>query len=294
MRPEGVSSVAVSSDGKWIASRSGGTIKVWDAEMRPEGVSSVAVSSDGKWIASRSGGTIKVWDAESGRETNTFPCGGTVKVLPAAMRREIRGFLGGPGRQRDVKVLPAAMRREIQTLPEYLRGSASLTISDDGKRIFTGGEDGTVRVWDVETGVEKLTLKGHTGSVTSVAISRDGERLISGTRMVLGRMDGVISVWDTESGKEICSFKGHNTRSQNREPARGVLLSMTISGDGKRIFTGGEDGTVRVWDVETGVEKLTLKGHTGSVTSVAISRDGKRLISGSDDGTVRVWDAVSD
>jgi WD40 repeat protein len=73
-----------------------------------------------------------------------------------------------------------------------------------------------------------------------------------------------------------------------------VVTSVAIRGDGKRLISGGEDGTIRVWDADTGVEKLTLKGHTGTVTSVAISGDGKRILSADDDGTIRVWDAERD
>jgi WD40 repeat protein len=134
----------------------------------------------------------------------------------------------------------------------------------------------------------KDLLTGDQLTVVGVAINHHG------TRMVLGSRGGTIRVWDAESGKEICSFMGHSKQSQKRDPLRRILLSVTMSGDGKRIFTGGDDGTVRVWDAETGVEKLTLKGHTGPVTSVAISGNGKRLISGGDDGTVRVWDAEGD
>ena len=54
---------------------------------------------------------------------------------------------------------------------------------------------------------------------------------------------------------------------------------MAFSPDGKRLVSGSEDKTVKVWDAETGQETLTLKGHTGGVTSVAFSPDGKRIVS---------------
>ena len=66
---------------------------------------------------------------------------------------------------------------------------------------------------------------------------------------------------------------------------------MAFSHDGKRIFSGAWDGTIKVWDADMGFETLTLKGHEGLVDGVAISADGKRLVSGSRDGTVKIWDA---
>ena len=56
---------------------------------------------------------------------------------------------------------------------------------------------------------------------------------------------------------------------------------MAFSPDGKRIVSGSQDKTVKVWDAQHRQETLTLKGHTGWVSSVAFSPDGKRIVSGS-------------
>ena len=71
----------------------------------------------------------------------------------------------------------------------------------------------------------------------------------------------------------------------------GQVTSVAISPDAKRIVSGSADKTVKVWDVATGRELLSLKGHTDAVRSVAFSPDGKRIVSGSGDKTVKVWDA---
>lgn len=67
------------------------------------------------------------------------------------------------------------------------------------------------------------------------------------------------------------------------------MTSVAISADGKRIPSGSEDQTVRVWDARTGQAALSLKRHTDHVRGVAFSPDGKRIVSGSDDGTVKVF-----
>ena len=70
------------------------------------------------------------------------------------------------------------------------------------------------------------------------------------------------------------------------------MNGVAFSADGKRIATGSEDNTVKVWDAERGQELLTLTGHTSVVFSVKFSPDGKRLVTGSYDRTAKVWDAA--
>jgi WD40 repeat protein len=70
----------------------------------------------------------------------------------------------------------------------------------------------------------------------------------------------------------------------------GPVQAVAVTPDGRRIVTGGADGTVRVWDRETGVEQAVLTGHTGLVLAVAVTPDGRQIVTGGGDGTVRVWD----
>jgi WD40 repeat protein len=163
---------------------------------------------------------------------------------------------------------------EQLTLKGHTEAVQSVAFSPDGKRLASGSNDKTVKVWDTATGQEALTLKGHTNRVSSVAFSRDGKRLASAG-------DWTVKVWDAATGEEILTLKGHTNG----------VSDVAFSPDGKRIASASDDRTVKVWDAATGQEIRTLRGHTGNVTTVAFSPDGERLASGSDDQTVKVWDA---
>ena len=134
-----------------------------------------------------------------------------------------------------------------------------------------------MKVWDAATGQEILTLKGHTGWVSSVAFSPDGKRLASASCGSDG--EGV--------GRRDRAGNPHPQGAHDGVSERGVQPRRPAA----RLRRC--DGTVKVWDAATGQETLTLKGHTGVVDSVAFSPDGKRLASASGDGTVKVWDAAT-
>src|SRR5262245_53838087 len=149
-------------------------------------------------------------------------------------------------------------------------------------------------------------LEGHTDGVTSVAWSRDGKRLASGSsdrtvriwdgetgapkHTLEGHTDGVTSAAWSRDGKRLASGSWDNTDLvdenwnsclQMLEGHTDGVTSVAWSRDGKRLASGSSDRTVRIWDGETGAPKHTLEGHTDGVTSAAWSRDGKRLASGS-------------
>jgi WD40 repeat protein/tRNA A-37 threonylcarbamoyl transferase component Bud32 len=179
-------------------------------------------------------------------------------------------------------------RKQIDRGHDRLTGHndevTSVAFSRYGKRLISGSRDGTVRVWNAETRELVRILNKHEGSVLCVAISPDGQHVVSGGGdHSSSRKFAELKVWDVETGEEVHKLVGHSQH----------LLSVAFSPDSNRIVSGSYDRTVKVWNAKTGETIFTLEGHSGGVSSVAFSHDGKRIVSGSIgvNRTVKVWDA---
>jgi len=69
-----------------------------------------------------------------------------------------------------------------------------------------------------------------------------------------------------------------------------MLCVVAVSGNGRRAVSASSDKTLKVWDVPSGLELRTLRGHRNFVNSVVVSEDGRHAISASWDKTLKVWD----
>ena len=130
------------------------------------------------------------------------------------------------------------LRKAMQYNNAILRGHTSwintAAFSFDGKRIVSASDDGTVRIWDAQTGKPNGDpLKGHTNCVISAAFSPDGKRIVSAS------LDQTVRIWDVQTGMPIGDpLKGHTE----------CVNSAAFSPDGKRIVSASSDFTSRIWD----------------------------------------------
>jgi WD40 repeat protein len=309
-----VTSVAFSPNGKGLASGSlDGTIKLWDVQMgrlthtltlsgHKNLVLSVVFSPDGKTLASASSdATVRIWDAQTGQLMLTL-MGHSGDVSCVAFSPDGRTLASGSN-DSIVRLWDAQTGNLKQALKGHATGVRCVVFSPDGRTLASASNDKTIRFWDAQTGEVKRTLTGHDSPVASVAFSPDGKFIASGSGDVFSK--GELRLWMTQTGKlkwtailpdvdeevELYDLQaGKATLKQTLEKRGATVWSVAFSPDGKKIASGSDDMTIRVWDAETGHSMQTLRGHKRSVVSVAFSCDGKTVASGSWDSTVRLWD----
>jgi WD40 repeat protein/serine/threonine protein kinase len=251
-------------DGQRIASSSDGrlrTVQVWNAGdgrevffALPPGREYLAVPftavafgppPDGRYLATgKQDGAVQVWDAKTGQEVATL----------GSHKREVRGVVFSPDHKHlasvsgdgvvnlwDVTRIDAKQEARLLTDRARVPGpSVTVAFSPDGRRLATGGEENTVKIWDVQTGKVLRTLPegrgpGHRGNVYTVAFSPDEE----GRWIASAGEDSTVKIWDSHSGELVRSFRGHT----------GLVTSLAFSPDGKRLYSGSRDKTVKVWDL---------------------------------------------
>ena len=147
--------------------------------------------------------------------------------------------------------------------------------SPDGSRLVSASKDGTLRIWDAETGILIRVLSVPGTRPRFAAYSPDGKRIISGLR------DNTARIWDALTGAQQLVLTGHGAAVQ----------SAAFSHDGTRIVTASQDKTARIWDALTGSQLAVLAGHADVVQFAEFSPDDTHVVTTSFDSTARLWDA---
>ena len=289
---QGISDVTFSPDGQILAGASDdGSVYLWDTETAEQKkiltghpgfiitIAALSFSSDSRTlvIANRDG-SVRLWNAATGQldktlieETEQF--WDDASISPD--RQTIASLISDDSSSiRLWNIATVRLYTTITVDPSVRR----ICFSPDSQTLAGASNDGTIYLWDAETGEEKKMLAGHTSIVGDVTFSPDGQILASAS------WDRTVCLWDAVTGqhKKILTKAGCLAFSPD-----GRILA---GGTGRwPSITSGYEGIIYLWDTATGQHKETLTGHATAVCRLAFSPDGRILASVGASGQIRLW-----
>jgi WD40 repeat protein len=244
------------------------TIRVWDSasgkELRAlkghaERIRAIAVDVGRALLLSASGSSgrkkdnsIRLWSLETFQELTRLQ-GHADQVNAVAFGTHADEVISA-GNDGTIRVWNSRSGAESLCIFAAEGPITALAITPDGRQVLCAGEN--VRLVDLPTEGDKCWIFHHPSPVTSLALSADGLRFVSGCT------DSIVRLWSMTSGRF------------GRQVEQQVL---------------GVKTTVRVWEPGQGERPHEYQGHVDHVTCLALSPDGRKVLSGSADRTVRLW-----
>jgi WD40 repeat protein len=293
----GVLACDISPNGREIAAvDENGYITIWDSTTgqklrrfrgQSKAIWCVAFRPDGALLATGDrSGQVKIWDALSGGELRAWTMPGHGSYIGAIAFSPDGSRLAFAHNREDSSKVRSTIAiwnpltgEQLLKLPDQQGHVRDIAFSPDGRLLTAAYEDKCIRIYEVLTGKTLRTLETD-GESFCVEFSADGRLLGAGTGGVDWEFVGAIMIWDVATGKQVRRLPGHGAKC------------IAFSPDGQRLATGGTDLTVRVWELASGQEALTLRGHTDYLRTVAFTPDAHRLVSASQDRTIRIWDGT--
>ncbi|GIK62399.1 MAG: hypothetical protein BroJett018_01930 [Chloroflexota bacterium] len=306
------------------------------------------ISADGLYGLSSSGNpfgeaadtSVKYWDLETGQVIHTLT-GHTAAVWDVAFSPDGTQALSCDA-DGVIILWNLADGTEIKRFEAGVKWVLTVTFTPDGKRFVSGGGDNLnnadfspdsteLVLWDIASGEIVRRFEGHQKPVWGVAVSADGQSLLSASADPFGTgsaVDNSVRLWNIETGEEQRQFTSDltgflsvvltpdgtgalaglgggdpvlmyynladGTERRFELAHTDAIWAVSITGDGRTALSGGGDNLMILWDVATGKPIRTFIGHGSAVLGATISADGRIGFSaGSFDTTLRIWDLVN-
>ena len=291
-----VTALAFSPDGKRLAVGLHKQVVVFDTEKWAvsarftkveEAVRSLTFHPGGGILAIGSGlpgrtGTVTLWDGASPQATKVL-FGQRDAVEAVAFRSDGNALIFGCADNKGRYYGNFGELAKYSLLDEHNDRVNAVAISPRKDFVFvTGAMDKLVKVWDAKTGQTVVNLDQSAAGISGLVF------LPNGSQFVGSGLDGMLHWWQVNFDGSKNSYSGGRFRQVQGH--QGPCYALSISTDGQRLATGGQDNVVNVWNANNGGKIREFKDSPQPLYAVALNQDGKIVAGAGRDGLVRVWD----
>lgn len=295
---DAIRDLAFSSDSKTLASVSDTNVQLWNlitgTSISIPGIhedSSVAFSPDGKTLAYDEGNTVQLWNRVSQQPIGA-PLAGHTSIITDLTFSPDGKILASASDDNTVRLWNVASKEPIGS---PLNGDGAqksrVVFSPDGQTLASGSYDGTIILWRVIAKSPISQQFSYNTSLHSIVFDPAGRTIIAGSD------NGQIFLEDAKTGNTIKTLDMPTSIYPLLNPKHGTydnleaIQSLAISRDGRLLASGRYDGTVVLWDMQTGKPISPPFLHPNPVSKVMLSADGQILAIGGTT-TVQLWDVV--
>eukprot|EP00039_Didymoeca_costata_P019380 m.337315 g.337315 ORF g.337315 m.337315 type:complete len:409 (+) comp18099_c0_seq1:207-1433(+) len=236
--------------------------------------------------------SIKIWDYESGEYERTLK-GHTNTVQDLAF--DDKGEqMASCSADMTVRLWSFEGFECTKTLRGHDHNISSVCFVPGGGMVVSASRDKTIRVWETATGYCSKIIRGHDDWVRAVRVSPDGQSIATCSN------DQSCRLFDLNSGDERHEMRGHShvveciawAPEAAKQPISTAFTGVEKDDSliGPFMASAGRDKTIVVWDVSSGSNLFTLRGHDNWIKGLVFHPGGKLLLSCADDKTIRIWD----
>ncbi|HEY5937604.1 MAG TPA: protein kinase [Kofleriaceae bacterium] len=277
----------------------------------------VMVDLHGKHVLTASSdGTTRVWNLDAPAQARVIKTGDPNVFVARFSPRGDKILTAGDSGVPRLFSLDGRLLHELAASAEPITSAMTPAFSPDGATVLVPYIDGTLVLWDADTGARLATVTTEKAAIHA-AFSPDGKVALlwgreffpevrhgktlapiakleahkrplstitmSRTHVAIASRDKTITVWDMATWKLVHHLRGDTN----------VVEDVAFDPSGKKLVSTNRDGSARVWDVATGEMLVNLVGHHGTIRSGRFTPDGHHLVTASADGTARLWDVAS-
>jgi WD40 repeat protein len=274
-----IASGAVTPDGRLVVTRGEDGVRSWDVATVGAGEHEMSVGEgtpgplavdprDANVVVTATDATATVWDLDKESPLKTWRADRVISGLAFAPDASAVAVTTDDGRL-HVWRWDDPGANFVRSVPA---GTFSLSVSwsPDGRTIATGDEAGTVTEFDAASLERGRSWRAHADRIVAIVFSPESKQLLTAST------DRTAAIWTT-SGRAVHVLTTHDV----------PLASAAWNGTGSRVVTGGVDGTVAVWSVESGKNLTIFRPHNDAVTMVALLQENS-VLSADADGTLRL------